>query len=213
MSKAVRDKWKVKKWYQVQAPPLFGNIVLGVTPADEPGKLLGRVIETTLFDITGDLTYGHVKLYFQIVKVEGSTAMTRFKGHELLRDYVRSLTRRRSSKVTAIVDLWTKDGYGLRLTTVAWTRFKCQTSQQRAIRRAMRELLVERAKEMTLDELIMGVIYGDRQGSLPQQAEPVVRRVYPMRKIEIVKSKLLWVPGPGGPEKAVVISPVERRAA
>ncbi|MCX8195516.1 MAG: 30S ribosomal protein S3ae [Acidilobaceae archaeon] len=213
MSKAVRDKWKLKKWYQVQTPPLFANMILGVTPADDPDKLIGRVIETSLFDITGDLTYAHVKLYFQIVKVEGQVALTRFKGHELQRDYLRNLTRRRSSKVAAIFDVFTKDGYGLRLTTIAWTRFKCKTSQKKAIRRAMRELLVERIKEMTLDELIPAMIYGDKEGSLPQQAEAAARRIYPLRKVEIAKSKLLWVPGPNGPEKAVVISPIERRAA
>ncbi|MEM4101518.1 MAG: 30S ribosomal protein S3ae, partial [Desulfurococcaceae archaeon] len=49
MSKpVVKDKWKLKKWYEVIAPPLFGNMSLGTIPSDDPDKLIGRVLETTL---------------------------------------------------------------------------------------------------------------------------------------------------------------------
>ncbi len=213
MSKAVRDKWRLKRFYTVLAPPTFGGIVLGSTPADEPDKLIGRVMEVTLFDIIGDLAYAHIKLYFQVIKVEGDKAYTRFKGHELLRDYVRGLTRRKSSKVAGIFDVWTKDGYGLRLTCVAWTRFKCNTSQKKAIRARMREVVEKTVGEVTLDDLVNLVIYGDKEGSLAQRIEEAARRVYPLRKVEVVKSKLLWVPGPNGPEKATVVSPVQLRRA
>ena len=54
---AVRDKWKLKKWYTIVAPPVFGNAILGTTPADDPDKLIGRVIESTLYDLTGDFTF------------------------------------------------------------------------------------------------------------------------------------------------------------
>ena len=205
----VRDTWKLKKWYKVVAPPVFGNAFLGTTPADEPDKLIGRVMEVTLFDITGDYSYVHVKLYFQIIKVEGDTAYTRFKGHELLRDYIRSLTRRKSSKITGIFNVWTKDGYGLRVTSMAFTRYRCKTSQKRAIRDIMQEIITQKAQESTLDEFIQLMVYGDVEGSLSQLIDERARKIYPLRKVEIAKSKLLWVPGPNGPEKAVVISPVQ----
>lgn len=213
MSRAVRDRWRLKRFYTVLAPPIFGGIVLGSTPADDPDKLIGRVMEVTLFDIIGDLAYAHIKLYFQVVKVEGDKAYTRFKGHELLRDYVRSLTRRKSSKIAGVFDVWTKDGYGLRLTCVVWTRFKCSTSQKRAIRARMREVVEKTVSEATLDELINLLIYSDREGSLAQRIDEAARKVYPLRKVEIIKSKLLWIPGPSGPEKATVISPVQLKKA
>ncbi|MEM4528854.1 MAG: 30S ribosomal protein S3ae, partial [Desulfurococcaceae archaeon] len=67
----VKDKWKIKKWYETIAPQAFGGISLGTIPADDPNKLIGRVIETTLYDITGDISQVHVKLYFQIIEVDG----------------------------------------------------------------------------------------------------------------------------------------------
>jgi len=57
----VKDKWKMKKWYEVLAPEEFGGVSLGSIPADDPDKLIGRVIETTMYDLTGDITQVHSK--------------------------------------------------------------------------------------------------------------------------------------------------------
>ena len=98
------------------------------------------IIEVTLYDITGDLTQVHVHLYFQIIEVKGDKAYTRFKGHELSRDYMRSLIRRKSSKIQGIFDVVTKDGYKLRITAVTLTSYRCKTSQKKAIRKIMRDI-------------------------------------------------------------------------
>ncbi|MET1128672.1 MAG: 30S ribosomal protein S3ae [Thermoproteota archaeon] len=204
---STRDRWRLKKWYEVVAPPVFGNTVLGTTPADDPRKLIGRVMETTLYDITGDFSLVHVHLYFQIVEVdeENQRAFTRFKGHELARDYMKSLIRRKSSKVQGIYNVTTKDGYGLRITGVALTTYRCKTSQKRAIRKIMGEVITTRASEMSLDDLIKAMLFGQLANEIFEKA----KKIYPLRKVEIYKSKLLTVPGPDGkPQPAVVVSPL-----
>jgi len=200
----LRDTWKLKKWYTIIAPPIFGEAVLGTTPADDPLKLIGRTIETTLYDLTGDFTLVHVRLYFQIYKVKGSKCLTRFKGHELARDYMRSLVRRRSSKITGIFNVTTKDGYGLRLTVVALTSYRCKSSQKRLIRKIMKEIVESRVPQLTLDELIREMVFGE----LATQVYNAAKKIYPLRKVEIYKSKLLTVPGPQGPMPAKIISPL-----
>ncbi len=202
-----RDKWRLKKWYEVIAPPVFGSVVLGTTPADDPLKLIGRVMEVTLFDITGDFSQVHIHLYFQIIDVDEQNlkAYTRFKGHELARDYMKSLIRRKSSKIQGIYNVWTKDGYGLRITGVVLTSYRCKTSQKKAIRKIMGEIITKRAAEMTLDELIQAMLFG----KLANEIHAAAKKIYPIRKVEIYKSKLLWVPGPDGkPQRAVVVSPL-----
>ncbi|MCK4953718.1 30S ribosomal protein S3ae, partial [Candidatus Bathyarchaeota archaeon] len=87
----VRDKWRDKQWYMVVSPPYFGGVDLGAIPADESQKLVGRVVDTTLYDITEDFSHQYLKMYFQITSVEDKTASTIFKGHEYSRDYLRSL--------------------------------------------------------------------------------------------------------------------------
>lgn len=201
MSVRRRDKWKLKKWYTVVTPSVFGNVPIGTTPADEEWKLIGRVIETTLFDLTGDFTQVHVHLFFQIIEVKGETAYTRFKGHELSRDYMKSLIRRKSSKVTAIVNVITKDGYGLRITGVTLTTYRCKTSQRKAIRKIMSEVITKFASESTFDELITAMVFGKLANEIFQRA----KKIHPLRKVEIYKSKLLTIPTPEGPKPAVVV--------
>ncbi|WFO76040.1 30S ribosomal protein S3ae [Desulfurococcaceae archaeon MEX13E-LK6-19] len=200
----VKDKWKLKKWYQVIAPKVFGEVVLGTTPADDPLKLIGRVMEVTLYDITGDLTQVHIHLFFQIIDVQGDKAITRFKGHELSRDYMKSLIRRKSSKIQGIFDVETKDGYKLRITAVTLTSYRCKTSQKKAIRKIMRDIIVNESKQMTLDELIQAMIFG----RFAQEIAEAARKIYPIRKVEIYKSKLLAIPTPEGPKPATVVSPL-----
>ena len=205
---AMRDKWKMKKWYKVVTPALFGNAEIGTTPSDDPEKLIGRVMEVTLYDLTGDFNHVHIKLYFQIERVEGDVAYTRFKGHELLRDYIKSLTRRKSSKIQGIFDVKTRDGYILRVTGIVFTPHRCKTSQKRVIRKAMKEVIEKRAAESSLDEFIQSMIFSENENSLVREIEKEARKYYAIRKVEIYKSKLLYVPTPDGRlEKAVIVPP------
>jgi len=201
----VKDKWKLKKWYEVLAPESFGNVSLGFIPADDPDKLIGRVIETTLYDLTGDITQVHVKLRFQIIEVKDEKAYTRFKGHELARDYMRSLIRRKSSKIQGIFNIQTKDGYVLRITTVALTSYRCKTSQKKSIRKIMGDYITQKASECTLDELIHETLKGTISDEIAERA----RKIYPIRRVEVYKTKLLMIFTPEGPKPAVVISPIQ----
>lgn len=196
---AVKDKWRIKKWYDIVAPSVFGEVVVGSTPSDEPAKLIGRVVETTLYDLTGDISQVHVKLYFQVIDVKENKAYTRFKGHELARDYMRSLIRRKSSKIQGIFDVSTNDGYQLRLTVVVLTTYRCKTSQKRAIRRIVKEYLYSKVPNMSFNDLINEMIFGKMAQEIFERA----KKIYPLRKVEIYKSKLLKIPSPE------VVKPVE----
>jgi len=198
--KEVKDLWKQKKWYEVLAPPVFGEVSIGSTPALEPSSLIGRTIEATLYDITGDYNQVHIKLKFQIIGVDGHAAKTRFKGHELARDYLKVLTRRKSSKIQGIFKVETKDGYVLRVSVAAFTSFKAKSSQKRIIRKIMERILTEKAKEMSFDELVQAFMGDSLTGEMFSEA----KKIFPIRKIEIFKSKLLYVPGPYGPQKAAI---------
>jgi len=198
---AVKDKWKMKKWYRVIAPQLFENLPIGTTPADEEWKLLGRVFEVTLFDITGDFSKHYIHLYFQVYDVQEDIAYTRFKGHELARDYLKSIIRRKSSKVAAIVDVKTKDSYVLRVQGMALTALRCKASQKKAIRRELIKVLTERAKELSLDEYVKAMIFGQ----LANDVFSAAKKIYPIRKTEVYKSRLLYIPQEGRLVKAVVV--------
>jgi len=191
---AVRDTWRLKKWYDVLAPDVFGRISIASVPALDPEQLLKRTVEITLYDITGDLTHVNTKLKFQIYKVDGNTALTYVKGVEMMRDYLRSLTRRKSSKIALIHKVTTKDGVVVRVTAVTWTQFRCRTSQKRAVRLIMREVLESRVPQMTFDEFVRAAVFSDQEGSLAQEMTARVRKLCSIRKVEIAKVKTLVPP-------------------
>lgn len=186
-TKKVRDKWRSKTWYTVIAPSYFGNVELGAIPADEPEKLIGRVVESTLYEITGDFAHQYLKLYFQITNVDGKTAHTTFKGHEYSRDYLRSLVRRRTTKVDGIFNVSTKDGYRFRVAVCAFTLSRIKTSQEQAIRKIMAKIIEEKSSALTMDQLVQEIVLGKIASDVYNEAKKIV----PLRHVGIRKSKLL----------------------
>lgn len=186
----VRDKWRSKKWYKVVTPEYFGNVELGVVPAEEPEKMIGRVIEATLYDITEDFAHQYLKLYFQVVEVEGRIAKTIFKGHEYSRDYLRSLVRRRTTRVDGIFTITTKDGYRLRVSACAFTPHRIKTSQERAIRAAMREVIEKKANDLNFKEFVQEAVLGKIASDIYNEA----KKIAPLRHVGIRKTQLLSKP-------------------
>jgi small subunit ribosomal protein S3Ae len=174
----------------VVAPPFFGNVELGSLPAEEPEQLIGRVVEATLYDITSDFSHQYLKMFFQINEIEGKTAHTLFKGHEYSRDYLRSLVRRRTTKVDGLFNLTTKDGYKLRIAVSALTLSRIKTSQEKLIRNMMDETVKEKAAALTLDQFVQEMVLGKIASDVYNKA----KKVAPLRHVGIRKSKLIAQP-------------------
>ena len=189
-SKHVRDKWRSKSWYMIVAPPYFGNIELGSVPAEEDERLIGRVAEATLYDITGDFSHQYLKMFFQVNAIEGKTARTLFKGHEYSRDYLRSLVRRRTTKVDGLFNLTTKDGFKLRIAVSALTLSRIKTSQEKTIRQIMSKIIKEKAVALTLDQFVQEMVLGKIASDIYNAS----KQVAPLRHVGIRKSKLVGQP-------------------
>jgi small subunit ribosomal protein S3Ae len=186
----VRDKWRNKAWYTVMTPNYFGNVELGAIPADDPKKLVGRVLDATLYDITNDFAHQYLKMYFQVTEVDGKTAKTVFKGHEYSRDYLRSLVRRRTTLIDAVLNVATKDKYKLRVAVSAFTLNRVKTSQEAAIRNIMEQIVDEKAAVLAFDQFAQEVVLGKIASDIYNQA----KKVAPMRHVGIRKSKLTLQP-------------------
>jgi small subunit ribosomal protein S3Ae len=184
--RSVSRQKQQKRWYDVLAPEEFDREQLGETPADEPDKVLGRTIETTLGDIRNDASENNTKLTFKINEVASDTAYTEFIKHELTRDYLRSLVRRGSSKVEAYVTVLTTDDYRVQVQPVALTTKKADESQEKAIRRTMIDLVEEAASERTFEDLIDSIVEGRLSSAIYNEA----KTIYPLRRVEVAKATL-----------------------
>jgi len=185
-----KDKWRDKKWYKVVSPPYFGGVELGTIPTDDPAKLIGRIVDGTLYDITNDFAHQYLKLYFRVEDVEGKTAHTVFKGHEYSRDYLRSLVRRRTTRVDGIFNVVTKDKYGLMLAVSVFTLSRIKTSQEQEIRTIISEIVKEKASSLTFDQFVQELVLGKIASDIYNEA----KKISPLRHVGVRKSKLTVQP-------------------
>jgi len=186
----VKDKWRRKSWYTIKSPPYFGGVELGTLPSDESSKLVGRVVDATLYDVTDDFSHQYLKMYFKVTDVDGKTLHTIFKGHEYSRDYLRSLVRRRTTRVDGIFNITTKDGYRLRLAVCALTLSRIKTSQEKAIRVIMKRIVEEKASALEFNQFVQESVLGKLASDIYNEA----KKISPLRHVGIRKSKLLLQP-------------------
>ncbi len=188
--KRVRDKWRDKSWYKIVSPPYFGGVVLGTVPSEEPKGLMGRVVDATLYDITDDFAHQYMKMYFQVTDVDGKTAHTVFKGHEYSRDYLRSMVRRRTTRVEGLYKVTTKDSYQLRLAVSAFSLTRIKTSQQNAVRAIMQRIVKEKAEVLTFNQFVQEAVLGKIASDIYNEA----KKVAPLRHVGVRKTKLILQP-------------------
>ncbi len=184
----VKDKWREKKWVTVLAPDSFNNVPIAYIPITDEKNSPGRVLEVTLFDILkGDPSQHQYKMYFQIDKVQDDKATTIFKRYEYAKEFLRSLIRRGSSKISFIIDAKTKDGYVFRLKVIALTHRPLNTSRKHAIRLIARDIIESSVPNMTIDEFVQATCYGKINSDIMAATKKLIR----MRHVGLEKVKLI----------------------
>jgi small subunit ribosomal protein S3Ae len=176
--------------YNVHADSVFKDKVITQILGREPEKILKRTVETTLADLTEDfsnLYYQYIKIKLQIVRIDGQEAYSKFKGHEITRDYIRSLIRVGTSKVDVFYDLITSDNIHCKIQTLVITAKRISHSKQTEIRKKVIEMYDEKLKNISLDDLVQYMLFGKMATDVLQAA----KKIYPIKKVEIMKSKIL----------------------
>ena len=193
MSKAtrkVRDKWRLKEWYDVYSPSYFGEMVVASIPCEDPSAIIGRVVETTLYDITNDFAHQSIKLYFLVVNTKEHKAETILKSHEYATDYLRSLVRRGSTRMDGIFNATTKDQFSSRISVVAFTRDRIKASQEHGIRQMMRQVVEEKAASLSYEQLSHEAVLGKLGSDIYNMA----KKIAPLRHVGVRKSRLISIP-------------------
>ena len=183
----VRDTWKEKDWYTIKTPVAFGDKEIGETPSRDPDFLVGRTVEVTMRELTGDFSKQYIKLQFEIDNVAGDVANTKFTGHKTTTDYVRSMIRRGTSRIDTPVIVETKDGHKMKLHVLAVTTRRAKSSQQKYMRETITELVTNIASEKNFEDVIETSV----NGRLASEIYHTAKKIYPLKRVEVIKSKVL----------------------
>lgn len=187
----VVDKWKEKSWFEVIAPNYIIEKSLGETPASDPEKLYGRVIEMAKLGVADDLYYDiNLKLRFKITNVEGNVCRTEFVGHEVAKEQIRSQIRRNRSKIEAIQNVTTKDKAKLRVSSIVITPMRCGTSTQKIVRQTIFDIITKASKKQNFDNFAKNIV----NGTVSSEMKNAVNKIYPVVLVDIRKSKVLSLP-------------------
>ena len=180
------EGWKAKSWYNLVAPDMFGKTNIGETVADVPEKLIGRIVEITLGELTNDLSKQNTKLILKIDRVGGDSAYTKYMGHQLTQDYLRSLVKRQTSAVETNISVITKDGYTLRVKPSCFTIKRARANQVKAIRQIMNNVIAAKAKELDMEQFVQDVVTGKLSAIIYHDVKPI----YPLRRVEVRKTEI-----------------------
>jgi small subunit ribosomal protein S3Ae len=184
------DGWKSKEWYNIEAPAYLNRVVVGTTMAGDPALLLGRNVETTVGELTNDMTKNNTKVILRINNVVGDVATTDLMGHELTTDYVRSIVKRQTSRIDANIEVKTKDGFVIRVKPTCFTIKRARSSQMMAIREMMVDIVKKRASETDFETFMQEAILGRLSAAIYRQA----KFIYPLRRVEIRKTQVEAMP-------------------
>jgi len=188
--KIKKGKKKDKQWYNILAPQMFGKTKVAETLADDPNKMIGRKVETSFQTFTDDFSKAHIKLNFKISSVKGLDAQAIFTGHSMTSDYMRRIIRRKQSKVEGIYDVKTKDDVRLRVKPVVLTGRQIKASQKRLIRACMNQVILEEAKKNKFDKFVKVML----DGNLGREMYSACKKIFPVKRIELCKSRVMSAP-------------------
>ena len=180
------EGWKAKGWYKIYVPEVFGKSYIGDTISSDPATVMGRILQTTLGEIIQDYTKMHIKIRVKVTSVAGDAAYTEFVGHELTRDYMRSMVKRRTSRIDTILPVTTKDGKILRITMTCLTLTRANLSQVHAIRSSMTQFIRSYAAQREFPAFVKEMVSGE----ITKELFKLVKPIYPLRRVEIIKSRV-----------------------
>jgi len=180
------SKLKGKEWYQIVAPSFFGDFVIGETMAIASNQLIGRKVETSLTDITGDTNKYYLKFFFKIEDVKEGKAVTKFVGHDCTRDFLSRIVRTRSTRIDTndIINLLDNK---IRVKTIAVSNRRVSKSVDSEIRKNISKAVIEELSKLKTEEFIRELIAGNLQNKIRK----IISKVYPLRWFEFRKTEVL----------------------
>jgi small subunit ribosomal protein S3Ae len=205
VKKRTYDIFTKKEWYDVKAPTYFQERKIGYAVVSRSqgikmaaDGLKGRVFDVVLDDLNKDeSTYRKVKLYAE--DVQGRNVLTNFHGLDFTTDKLRSLVKKWQTLIEAFSDVKTTDGYVLRIFVIGFTKktkFQisktsyAQSSQIKAIRSKMVEIIEREAKGCDLKELVQKLLPEGISKDIEKSCSPI----YPLHDVYIRKVKVLKKP-------------------
>jgi small subunit ribosomal protein S3Ae len=181
-------RWTLADWavWIYSVGKTLVNRTTGLKNAND--ALKGRIFEFSLADLQKDEEHAFRKVKLRVDEVQGKNCLTNFHGLDFTSDKLRSLVRKWQTLIEANVTVKTTDDYLLRLFAIGFTKKRqnqikkttyAQTSQIRAIRKKMVEIIQREAASCTLSQLTRKLI----PEVIGREIEKATTGIYPLQNV------------------------------
>ncbi|WBW72226.1 40S ribosomal protein S3a [Schizosaccharomyces osmophilus] len=206
IKKRAVDPFARKDWYDIKAPSFFEvknvgktlvNRTAGLKNAND--ALKGRILEVSLADLQKDEEHAFRKVKLRVEDIQGKNCLTSFNGLSITSDKLRSLVRKWQTTIEADQTIKTTDGYLCRVFVVGFTRRRAnqvkkatyaQTSQIRAIRQKMFQVIQNQTTSCSMRELVQKLI----PEVVGREIEKATNGIFPLQNVLVRKVKILKAP-------------------
>lgn len=161
-----REKEAARIWLDVVAPEYLGGKSIGNIVVSSKDEAMGKKVTVLQSDLTEDPAHSFTRIITKVVDVSGNKAQTAYGGHEISRDYLRSVLRKGSSRVGQVIAAETKDGYKLRVTVTAISRHRVSTNKKTFLSNKMSELIRQRCSSLKLSQFVQEILSGKTESDL-----------------------------------------------
>jgi small subunit ribosomal protein S3Ae len=174
-------KVRKKKWFQIVAPRLFREVVVGEVPLYEADQLKGRRLTVNMMNLTGNPKNQGVSIKLKIVDVKDGKGITELLGFESMPSSLKRLVRRGKTKTEDSFVVKTADGKLVRIKPLMVTGSMVTNSVTTALRRIVRNNTARLAQKMTFDRLAEEVI----TYKLQKHLQSLCSKITPIKNSEI----------------------------
>ncbi|MFH0835537.1 MAG: hypothetical protein V1834_00040 [Candidatus Micrarchaeota archaeon] len=185
-AKKMIDSWKSKTWYSLVSPKFLGERQIAEIPASDDSALMNRIIIFPLKDITRDISHMYATVKLRVYEIKGKNAFTKFIGHEISREYLSTLVRRRRDTMEVVFNVKSKDEVEFRVKALVITNSPCSERQKKALHKALVDEVTALVAKTEFGEFIQALLYNKVSAELAGK----LKKIAPLRRVEIRKTQL-----------------------
>lgn len=179
--KSAIPNWKKKKWYELVAPAIYSDKVVGESLVENPDDLVGKVVTVNLMHVLGSPRKQNFSVKLRVEKVQGKKGFTKPIKISMLPSSVRRLIRAGKNRVDMSFTAKAKDDVLLRFKPLIITRSKASSAVLTDIRVKAEEYIADYCSNNGYEVIFDSVT----RSTLQRELKTVLSKVYPLKMVEM----------------------------
>jgi small subunit ribosomal protein S3Ae len=184
--KTSTTKLKKKRWFQILAPRLFYEEVIGETFVEDCRLVIGKNITVNLMNLTGDPKRQNINIKFIVTSLQGDKAGTQVVGYEVVPSSIKRMVRRGRDRIDASYLFETADNHKVRIKPFLLTKSSTKGGAMRTLQKEMYDFLLTTIKKLDYSTLVKDIVSYKLQNSLREK----LSKIYPLSACGIRVMKL-----------------------